>query len=305
MAVRQAFTIGLLFMLITSIGCALLLYKNSQQQLTLEGNRLYSTHSINTVANLNEVAAQWSATSDNFVAYKTLDASSGIRGVYSPDFSEVSYPVHEGRSFARNDTMTALVGSKVELTSRNNKMYYDFRGTEYEVVGYLGRDESSLVENEVLLAHEALFSAHENEPIVLDGPNVSERYYEFFGDRNYESVNQSTNRRTNVDFISPLLLALGTGMMFLGAVYTGLLAASHVHHENYVKVLIGRTRRYTICLSMIRFGCLAFCATLLLALIWNIVVTLTPGLSTAWPFWPIPISMLAMATAMTSKSKVA
>lgn len=307
MAVRRGIVIGMLFALLASIGSALLLYKENQQQLTLEGNRLYSTQSIKVSGNLNDIRTQWQAAGDGFAAYKHVDDVGMVRSVYSPDYSSIHYPIHRGRTFTQDDTKAALVGAGVELVERHNESYFVFDGDEYEVVGYLGRHAESLLQYDVLLADPHLFAGNGSEPLVLDGPNVATHYSTFFNDGTIERMNQSTNRRTNIDFVSPILITLGFGVMALGSIFIGLLAASSVRERNRVGVLVGRTRRRMGMLSMVQLTIPAVAATVSVALIWNMLSGTTQSpLQAAINFlWQVPLAVVAMLAALAADARKA
>ncbi len=307
MTLRRGLVIGLLFALLASIGSALLLYKETQQQLTLEGNRLYSTQSIKVEGNLVKILEQWNTSQDNFTVYKPLDNAGSVRSVYSTNYSKIAYPIHRGRAFTQNDTNAALVGAKVELVKRDTGAYFVFEGRDYEVVGYLGRHAESLLENDVLLADPGLFAKNGSESLVVDGPDVATLYSNFFSNDPIEPMNQSTNRRTTIDFVSPILLGLGFGIMAVGSVFVGLLAASHFRARNRVSFLMGRTRTYTTLLSVIQLTVPAMVATISIPLVWNLFTDSAQGpLQSAYVFWwQVPLAVLAMLTALATVSRKA
>lgn len=305
MTIRRGITIGLLFALLSSIGSALLMYQSMQQHLTLEGNHLYSTQSIRIEGNLLSLRGEWPASRDNLVVYKTIDDNAMIRGIYSANYSQIDFPVHRGRTFNQGDSSSALVGSKVEVVERGDKSYYSLDGQDYEVVGYLGRQEESLLENDVLLADDRLFTETGDETLVLDGPNIASNYAALFPHSTFETMNQSTNRRTTIDFVSPVLMGLGLGIIALGSIFIGLLAASYVQVRNKVWVLMGRTSLYTTGHSVLQIVVPALIAIIATAIIWSSIsaneIHLAPAILMFW--WQLPLSVLAMLTALAVASR--
>lgn len=235
-------------MLTTSIGAAATRYELNQRELTFEGNRLLSTESIVTTAALADIRRAWS-TGDRVTAY--LEVDGGVRAVSSTDLGDTAYPVHEGRSFQPGDDGVALAGAHVPVAERDGTEIFVVGDREYEVVGRLGRQPDSLVGYEVLIADSTLFSASRPQPLVLDGADMAQRYAKAFPGAEFSEVDASTNRRTSIDFVSPLVIGLSRGMALVGAMLTGLIAAALLRDRNRVAELVGRSRRRVLAASVL------------------------------------------------------
>ena len=91
------------------------------------------------------------------------------------------------------------------------------------MVGRLGVRADSLLSDDVVLADPSQFSASPQR-LLLDGPDSVRHYTAQFPGRSVEIIDDGTNRRTNVDAVSPVLVTLGALVVTLIAVVAGLQA---------------------------------------------------------------------------------
>ncbi|ROS35154.1 hypothetical protein [Curtobacterium sp. PhB78] len=125
-------------------------------------------------------------------------------------------PLHDGHALTGRPG-EALVGSDVAV--RGDDLVFD--GTTYTVVGRLGVRADSLLSDDVVLADPSQFSASPQR-LLLDGPSSVRHYSAQFPGRSVEIIDDGTNRRTNVDAVSPVLVTLGALVSTLIALIAGL-----------------------------------------------------------------------------------
>lgn len=228
--------------ILTGIGLLLVVFERNQAELTLEGNGLRSPASIS-VTNSNSDLESLDRDSDTPLAfYRQLDDSGIVNIVRSSDFDRFQYPVHQGRSFKQTDDQVALVGSGVTVEHRAAGAYYAYNGESYEVVGTLGRQAESLLVNSILIVDDSLFAQLEGDSTYIDGPNVEEVYSSHQISGEFFHRDQSTNRRTSVDFIFPTIIVLGNIIQGAGAVCLGLLIAALFRDQNHLAWVLGVSR---------------------------------------------------------------
>jgi hypothetical protein len=123
----------------------------------------------------------------------------------------------------------------------------------YEVVGRLGVRADSLLADEVVLADPSQFSTS-SQRLLLDGPDSARHYSAAFPGRDVEVVNEGTNRRTNVDTVSPVLVALGAVVAVLVAVIAGVQGGRWELRAATVRFTIGVRRRDTLDTALTRLA---------------------------------------------------
>lgn len=236
---HRTILIVVLVAVFTSIGAATEIYRQSQRELTLEGNDLLSSQSLRVktrVESVQSILGDHSAT-----VLKPIDESGKVRAFTSIGRHSANFPVHQGRGFIEGEQGVALVGSQIELTDRNGHSYYHFQGHDYEVVGFLGRQPHSLLQHDVLLADRTFFDSAGDQWMTIDGPGAAERFRQASPDTPYVQVNDGTSRRTTTDYISPLILGLNSAIVLAGGLLTGAIAARMFRARDRVLVLMGRT----------------------------------------------------------------
>ena len=112
-----------------------------------------------------------SASNDTFLS-KTL--SENTRAIYFSSNYLYQIPIIEGRFFTHNDfkekNRYVVVGKNMKpyLHVKQNKMYYNYLGTEYEVIGIAGFDIQSQLDNIVFFNLVNVFEqAPQNTEIVM------------------------------------------------------------------------------------------------------------------------------------------
>lgn len=140
--------------------------------IDLISNDLYQknvTHCIQTGhVQLSELIA---ASNDTFISKKLSEHTRGI--YFSSDYS-YSIPVVEGRFFTYSDFKEnhnyVVIGQnlKSNLYTKQNKLYYDYLGTEYEVIGIVGFDIQSELDDVIFFNLVNIFEqTPQNTEIVM------------------------------------------------------------------------------------------------------------------------------------------
>ncbi|MCS6550958.1 hypothetical protein NYS55_05920 [Curtobacterium flaccumfaciens pv. flaccumfaciens] len=181
-----------------------------------EGNDLRTGQSAWVTATLDDLERARSAFEPGTKVFVELDDRVRAVAILSGRWTDV--PLHDGQALTgRPDE--ALTGADVAV--RGDDIVVD--GKPYDVVGRLGVRADSLLSDDVVLADPARFSASPQR-LLLDGPRSAHHYSAQFPGRSVEIIDDGTNRRTNVDAVSPILVALGSLVVVLIAVVAGLQA---------------------------------------------------------------------------------
>lgn len=184
--------------------------------VAVEGNDLRAGQSAWVTATLDELRRARSAFEPGTKVFVDLEEKVRAVAVLSGRWTDV--PLHDGHSLSGRPG-EALVGS--DVTVRGDDLAVG--GTTYTVVGRLGVRADSLLSDDVVLADPSQFSGSPQR-LLLDGPHSVRHYNEQFPGRSVEIIDDGTNRRTNVDAVSPVLVALGGLVVVLIAVVAGLQA---------------------------------------------------------------------------------
>lgn len=181
-----------------------------------EGNDLRTGQSAWVTATLDDLRRARNAFEPGTKVFVKLDDDVRAVAVLSGRWTDV--PLHDGHALTGRPG-EALVGADVAV--RGDDIVVD--GATYTVVGRLGVRADSLLSDDVVVADPSQFSASPQR-LLLDGPSSVRHYSAQFPGRSVEIIDGGTNRRTNVDAVSPVLIALGTLVVTLMALITGLQA---------------------------------------------------------------------------------
>ncbi|RZU62925.1 hypothetical protein EV380_2530 [Zhihengliuella halotolerans] len=241
---RNGLVTGSLLVLFMLLGSALTVYSVKQEAITLEGNKLYSTESIQVSGDAERIAANAHELAPEARVYVHLPGNARVRNLLIEDASGLSLPLYEGRVFASGEHDKAIVGSEIPVVERGGVEYFEYDGESYEVTGRLGTNEESLLSADVLISDPDRTSGGLGD-VVVDLPDAHARYVDAFGADGVASIDGSTNKRTNIDYVSPILLGLGFTIVTIGAAMTGLLAATLLRRRHEVLHLLGHRRART------------------------------------------------------------
>ncbi|MBT1631029.1 hypothetical protein [Curtobacterium flaccumfaciens] len=222
-----------------------------------EGNDLRTGQSAWVTATLDDLERARSAFEPGTKVFVGLDGDVRAVVVLSGQWTDV--PLHDGHALTGRPG-EALVGAAVDV--RGEDITVD--GTTYEVVGRLGVRADSLLSDDVIIADSSRFSASPQR-LLLDGPNSVRHYSTRFPGRSVEIIDDGTNRRTNVDAVSPVLVTLGVLVVALIALIAGLQAGRWELRAAAVRFATGIRPLTTFRSAAIRVGVIstAVCTTAL------------------------------------------
>jgi len=181
-----------------------------------EGNDLRSGQSVWVNATLDELMRARNAFEPGTKVFVRLEGDVRAVAMLSGRWTDV--PLHDGHALTGRPG-EALAGADVAV--RGDDIVVD--GKPYDVVGRLGVRADSLLSDDVIVADPSRFSASPQR-LLLDGPSSVRHYSAEFPGRSVEIVDDGTNRRTNVDAVSPVLVTLGVLVVMLIGVVAGLQA---------------------------------------------------------------------------------
>lgn len=184
--------------------------------IAAEGNDLRTGQSAWVTATLDDLERARSAFEPGTKVFVELE--DGVRAVAILSGRWTDVPLHAGHALTGRPG-EALAGADVSVHGDDIAV----GGKPYNVVGRLGVRADSLLSDDVVLADPSQFSASPQR-LLLDGPNSVRHYSAQFPGRSVEIIDDGTNRRTNVDAVSPVLIALGALVVALIALIAGLQA---------------------------------------------------------------------------------
>ncbi|WP_187976268.1 hypothetical protein [Mycetocola sp. JXN-3] len=251
MNARSLLFIALLVTLFSILSVALGLYNQTQRALSLEGNNLYSSRSISVSTTGAELESLLARSGTSARIFQELPGDTSVRAVIETGHPD-PLPLHSGRQLQAGDVRAALVGADVKVNQDQGVTTYEFQGILYPVVGYLGLHANSLVSRTVLLQGPGLFDDTAASRMIVDGSNIDDAVLERLEPAPAAAAGGGTDRRTNIDFVSPVLLRFGWILTVLGAIATGLLAASQSRRLNVVLFQLGARRLHILIRSVVR-----------------------------------------------------
>jgi hypothetical protein len=237
------------FLLLTG---ALTVFSARQQATALEGNSLYSPGAVRVDADAREVLRERNRFGSDLRVFHSLSEGDRVRSVIVGDPDAFSFPVYEGRSFSRGDGAVVLIGGAVKTALRDGRKVVDIDGRAFEVVGRLGVHRDSLVANDVLVSTGSAGPPGIGGSVVVDGDGVREAAIAAFGAARVSSIDGGANRRTNVDFVSPLLHTFGICLATIGIVSAGVVVALVDRPRRSLLHVLGRSTRRTHALAAAR-----------------------------------------------------
>ncbi|WP_434770452.1 hypothetical protein [Curtobacterium flaccumfaciens] len=187
-----------------------------RRAIAAEGNDLRTGQSAWVTATLDDLERARNAFEPGTKVFVELE--DGIRAVAILSGQWADVPLHNGHALTGHRG-EALAGADVSVHGDSIAV----GGTTYNVVGRLGVRANGLLSDDVIIADPSRFSAWPQR-LLLDGPSSARHYSAQFPGRSVEIVDDGTNRRTNVDAVSPVLVALGALVIMLIAVVAGLQA---------------------------------------------------------------------------------
>lgn len=191
-------------------------FEARRRVIAAEGNDLRAGQSAWVTATLDDLERARSAFEPGTKVFVELE--DGVRAVAILSGRWTDVPLHDGHALTGRPG-EALAGAGVGVHGDDIAV----GGKQYTVVGRLGVRADSLLSDDVVIADPSQFSASPQR-LLLDGPNSVRHYSAQFPGRSVEIIDDGTNRRTNVDAVSPVLIALGALVVALIALIAGLQA---------------------------------------------------------------------------------
>jgi len=221
--------------------------------IAAEGNDLRAGQSAWVTATLDDLERARSAFEPGTKVFVELEDRVRAVAILSGQWTDV--PLHDGHALTGR-AGEALAGADVAVRGEDITV----GGTTYEVVERLGVRADSLLSDDVVLADPAQFSASPQR-LLLDGPSSAHHYSAQFPGRSVEIIDDGTNRRTNVDAVSPILVALGSLVVVLIAVVAGLQAGRWELRAAAVRFTTGTRPLTTLRSAAIRVGVISIAAS--------------------------------------------
>ena len=221
--------------------------------IAAEGNDLRTGQSAWVTATLDELERARSTFEPGTKVFVELE--DGVRAVAILSGRWTDVPLHDGHA-PTGRPGEALAGAAVDVRDEDITV----GGTTYEVVGRLGVRADSMLSDDVVLADPAQFSASPQR-LLLDGPSSAHHYSAQFPGRSVEIIDDGTNRRTNVDAVSPVLVALGALVVMLIAVVAGLQAGRWELRTAALRFTTGIRPLTTLRSAAIRVGVISIAAS--------------------------------------------
>ncbi|SDS74711.1 hypothetical protein SAMN04489752_2412 [Brevibacterium siliguriense] len=240
MRFRDLLIVGLLFTVMSSALIGAQVYDTRQSEITREGNHLLSQHKVAFSGTAEEARSHLDGSLGAYAIYRDLDDTGLVRAVEAARPDKLDLPIHKGRGLRESDHNVAVVGSQVPVESNGTRSFYRYDGEDYEVVGWLGRAEHSLVENDVLIVDRDLVEASTGaKELIIDGPAIKEQATALPPDR-VKRADASVNRRASVDLVSPTIRFVVHAVVIVCALFTGILAWALTRRRHRVGFLLGR-----------------------------------------------------------------
>lgn len=235
---RQALAVAALLLMTTGLVCALGVFQARAQALAAEGRALLSPEAVAVHATVSELMEHRAEFAAGTRAFRDLEEVPRARTVVvlNGNWSDVAPSI--GIRFSASDVGRALVGEAVHTEVEGGVPFVEVAGAQYEVVGRLGLREDSLLAEDILIAAPALFDAAQTRT-VLDGPDIGARAVAVFGRDRIEPVAGGANRRTTVDFVTPIVLTLGVAVATMASAVAAVSAARHEGDRARIRRLVG------------------------------------------------------------------
>lgn len=233
MRISKLLLITPLFIFLCSLSISFFVYKNYQNNLYLEVNNLYKKNTEIISSNIREIDVSHNK---DLMIFKDLSGTGDVRAIKISNKSS-QFPIYKGKQMTISDEKIALVGSEVALKNKHNNMYVKFDGEYYRVIGYLGTKKESLLSNQIILKDDALFDSREKEELILS----SDKNIPKTNSKKTKLNSNVLGRRTNVDYISPMILGLNIIMLVCISFLTGIIAEKLNNKYNrylYIKGIV-------------------------------------------------------------------
>ena len=268
---KNTVKVSFLFVLLYMLTIALFLYREKQVSLYMESNNLYTKNAMKVVGNYKKLLSKYSQPINVF---KTIANTDDIR-VVSSTTQSLKFPVYAGKNFGKQN-QKALVGSAVPIVKISGKSFFDYENKLYEVIGYLGTEKNSLLADKVILKDDALFASTKTGVLIIDSPRSLKKY----DDLKTDTVGNMLGRRTNIDYISPMIIIYTSLLILLLTIVIGIFIYLYTHIYNKILYIKGISHKSILRMMafkiIVLFGLINISCLILSALF--IKISITPDL---------------------------
>ena len=246
MKIKKNIPILFLFLIIISLSALFFIYKNYQSDLYLETNNLYQKNTRIIITNIRNINFK----DKSMWVFKKIDPS--IR-LIKTNGGETNFPIYEGRQINKKEQKVALVGSTVPKERKGNNFFFINNNESFQIVGYLGTQKTSLLQNEVIIKDDSLFD-NKKEELIL----TSDSYISTSSKKQKDIHSNVLGRRTNIDYISPLILSFMVIIITGVSIVTGSIIEKNNYAYNHFIFLKGISMKKIIISNLIKYDLILF-----------------------------------------------
>ncbi|WP_396599854.1 hypothetical protein [Frigoribacterium sp. R86507] len=293
MAQRNLFLSVMLLSLFSALGAGLSVYAAVRGAVALEGGNLRSATAVklDSFENLDGLENAGVEVSGRLLT--DLDDSGRFRAVRTLGHP-APLPIHEGRQIREGEEGVALIGDQVGARSDHGRQYIDYDGRAFVVVGRLGVRADSGLAHDVLLQDRGLVDI--DGPVLVDIEGGIESL-DGFGTTGATSIDGRTDQRTNIDYVSPILIVCGWGLTLVGASASGLIIANFSRPVATLHYQLGLRRMRVLLLAILP---IALWAAALFVAVWSIALAMAGALRSPVAFGasaavPLALCVLVLA----------
>jgi hypothetical protein len=225
---------AMLAVLLATLAATTLSYRSAQEMLLREANSLYSGEALSVRGDLAAAVADARRDQLDVRFFRPLSDDGKTRAVLSSTGSLTDLPTHDV-SWAVSDARPgALVGAEILAMGID----VGVGDAAYAVAGVLGTDDRSLVADDVLIYDPGLFVDAGPQAFVVDGPDAADLASTL---EDVHPTDDGFSRRTNVDYVSPVIVGLSSAVLILGAGLAGHLVFALGRRRDTIEHLWGRS----------------------------------------------------------------
>lgn len=281
---------------VTLLGAALVSLQDRQRDLLLEGNQLYSPEAVVIVAGPEDVLQAIDRSQNELHAFFLPETAPGLRVLALPEGQEFYAPVHAGEGPAAADQGTALVGSQAQTSTHDGKESVTYDDEHYTVIGTLGSTPESLLQHHTLIVDNALFTAQTGGTVVVDGPNARKDMQELLPGAQLLDPPGGVERRTTVDFLSPILFGLGSSLVVAGWISCGIFMGYSFRRIYRILRLVGHGPRRLLLRHLLTAVAISGCGGGVALLVAWSLPWLQPSVTIAGTLVPAAILVTSIAS---------
>lgn len=297
MAKRDLFLSVMLLSLFSALGAGLSVYAAVRGAVALEGGNLRSATAVklDSFDKLDRPENAGVEVSGRLLT--DLDDSGRFRAVRTLGHP-APLPIHEGRQIREGEVGVALIGDQVAARSDHGRQYVDYDGRAFVVVGRLGVRAKSGLAHDVLLQDQGLVDT--DGPVVVDIEGGIDSLDDLLT-TGATSVDGRTDQRTNIDYVSPILVVCGWGLTLVGASASGLIIANFSLPVAKLHYQLGLRRRRVLLLAILPT---ALSAAALFVAVWSTSLAMAGALRSPPAFAasaavPLALSVLVSAAVLS------